>query len=168
MRIIILFLTVILSASSINSTKESIIKTKKIISLMNYKLDVLAKKIHYQETSLQNTDKKIIELNSEINKLKQELNNSKTILSNLKDLKKGYLGKLNEIQKEITNFISENYFNSIVNTENINDLINKTEKLKPFEKVSVSGLENVIGSVAFMQAKSLLDKWTGSKIFFKS
>ncbi len=143
MRIIILCLAVILSASSINSTKKSIIKTKRIISLMNYKLDVLAKKIHYQETSLQKTDKKIKELNLEIKKLQQDLNNSKTILSNLNDLKNGYVEKLNEIQKEITNFISENYFNSIMNTENINDLINKTVTKEILKKYSLK-IQNLL------------------------
>jgi len=143
MRIIILFLAVILSASSINSTKKSIIKTKKIISLMNYKLDLLAKKIHNQKILLQNTDKKIKKLNLEIDKLKQDLNNSKIILLNLNDLKKGYKEKLNEIQKEITNFISENYFNSIMNTENINDLINKTVTKEILKKYSIK-IQNLL------------------------
>jgi len=143
MRIIILFLAVILSASSIKNTQKSIIKTKKIISLMNYKLDLLAKKIHYQETSFQNTDKKIKKLNLEIQKLQKDLNNSKTILSNLNDLKNGYKEKLNEIQKEITNFISENYFNSIMNTENINDLINKTVSKEILKKYSIK-IQNLL------------------------
>jgi len=143
MRLIILFLAVILSASSINITQKSIIKTKKIISLMNYKLDLLAKKIHYQEISLQNTDRQIKELNLEIDKLKQDLNNSKAILSNLNDLKKGYIGKLNKIQKEITDFISENYFNSIMNTENINDLINKTVTKEILKKYSIK-IQNLL------------------------
>ena len=128
MRIFItLILIIFLNATSFTKTKEKLISTQKNISLMNTKLDKLAKKIYLEQKNLKKINQQIKNLNLQISLLQNSLKDSKNILSNLKDLKNGYSDKLNEIQSQIIDFISENYFNTILKPQNINDLINKED-----------------------------------------
>ena len=124
-KILFLFLISFLFANNITYTKKKILKTKYNISKMNQKLDLIASKIENKENILQQINNKIDNLNKQIKILNKELNNSKTKLSEFNDLKKGLEEKANKIQNEITNFISENYFNSTSKTEDLNDLIDK-------------------------------------------
>ncbi len=124
------------SGSTIHSTKATIKKTNYIISRMNDRLDILAKKISKKQFTLQHINNKISILNIQINKLNLTLNNSNKQLFTLNDLKNGYKIKAQSIQDKITDFISENYFNSLTSQENINDLINKEITKKILEKYS--------------------------------
>jgi len=123
--IIFIFSITILFAYNVNVTKNEILKTKYYISKMNKKLDSLAKEIQYKQHLLKRLNYKIYKLNLEIKKLQNTLSNSNKTLSELMDLKKGYEEKAQNIQNQITNFISENYFINTIKIENINDLINK-------------------------------------------
>jgi len=135
-----IFLTVIISvscfATSIKTTKIKIQKNKIYISKMNYILDKLARKIIKKQNDLKKLNNQITILNNQIKNLNNELKNSNKILSNLNDLKKGYETKLKNVEDQIINFISENYFNTILKPDNINDLINKEVTEKLLEKYS--------------------------------
>ena len=132
-KIIYILIISILFASSIN---KEIRKTNYYISKMNKKLDSLAIEIHKKEKFLSQINAKILNLNNQIKSLEKELKNSNKNLSFLQDLKKGYEQKSKTIQNEITNFISENYFNNSLQTENINDLIKKEISKKILDKYS--------------------------------
>lgn len=52
--------------------------------------------------------------------------------------------------------------------EYINSIIRDTENSKPFDRIKkISGLENILATIANTQAKTLTDKWNSSKAFFK-
>ncbi len=133
---LIIFLAVLSFASNINTAQTKLKQNKTYISKMNEKLDILAKKIVQKQNILQNLNNKITILNKQIDTLNKKLLNSNKILSNLIDLKKGYQLKAKNIQNQITNFISENYFNTLLKPQNINDLINKEITDKILEKYS--------------------------------
>ena len=123
--LIILFFSLNLFAGNIISTKKEIKKTQYYISKMNQKLDALANKIEKKQQLLNNLNNQIQKLNKEIKNLQIELVNSNKQLSELNSLKKAYEEKSQNIQAQIINFISENYFINSIKTENLNDLINK-------------------------------------------
>ena len=133
---LIIFLAVLSFASNINNAQTKLKQNKTYISKMNEKLDFLAKKIVQKQNILQNLNNKITILNKQIDTLNKKLLNSNKILSNLIDLKKGYQLKAKNIQNQITNFISENYFNTLLKPQNINNLINKEITNKILEKYS--------------------------------
>ena len=135
-KFLIIFLAVLSFASNINTTKMKLNQNKTYISRMNEKLDFLARKIVHKQNILKKIKNKISILNKQINTLNKKLINSSKILSNLNDLKKGYETKAKNIQNQITNFISENYFNMILKPENINNLIKKEATNKILEKYS--------------------------------
>ncbi len=135
-RILMVFISVFAFAENIKTTKTRIQKNRIYISKMNQKLDRLAKQISLKQNVLNDLNNKISTLNIQINNLDKKLQNSNKTLSELNDLKKGYETKSEEVQNEITNFISENYFNTLLKPENINDLINKEITNKILEKYS--------------------------------
>lgn len=50
--------------------------------------------------------------------------------------------------------------------EYINSIIRDTENSKPFDRIKkISGLENILATIANTQAKTLTDKWNSSKAF---
>jgi len=134
--LIILFLSLFLFAANITSTKKEIKKTRYYISKMNKKLDALADEIQNKQNLLKKLTNQINQLNNEIKNLEKELLNSNKQLSELNDLKKGYEEKSQNIQTQITNFISENYFINSIKTENLNDLINKEISQEILKKYS--------------------------------
>jgi len=117
--------------ASVNQTIIKINQNKKAIKYMNKKLYLLAKQIKIKEKKLQILNNKIFLLNSKIKKLEKTLKNSNAILKQLIEQKNIYLQEKEKIQKEIINFISENYINSISKVETLNDLIKKeiTDKI---------------------------------------
>jgi len=152
MKILLFILLFISLEANITTTKKELLSTQKNISLMNEKLKLLAKKIQKQQRYINALNKQIIILNNQINLLKNELKNSKKKLSNLVDLKKGYEEKLNTTQEEITNFLSENYFNSILKPQNVNDLINKEITNKILKKYSQK-IANILNKNRTIQYK---------------
>jgi septal ring factor EnvC (AmiA/AmiB activator) len=136
MRFLIIFFSILLFASNANVKKE-LKNTKKQISKMNLYLAKLAKEIKNKQQEINKINNKMSQLNSQINKLKKELQNSNQTINELYDLKKGYLEKLQNIQNQITYFLSTNYYISNEATENVNDLINQEvtkEILKKYSK----------------------------------
>ncbi|GAB6045282.1 M23 family metallopeptidase [Caminibacter profundus] len=116
---IALILTLLFSSS----IKKELKQTKIVISKMNEKMDLLAKEIVYKQQNLKKLSLKINELNIEIQKLQQKLKNSNQTLNELTDLKRGHLTQLKEIQNEINDFLSTNYYLNTQEIDNINDLI---------------------------------------------
>jgi len=123
MRVIILFFATLLFASNITSTKKEINQNSIVLSKMNTKLDILAKEIRKKRRSIYYLNKQIQKLNEEIKKLQTELKNSNETLTRLNDLKKGFEKKALEIENEIIDFLSNNYYLDTQEIDNINDLI---------------------------------------------
>ncbi|EDM24473.1 peptidase M23 [Caminibacter mediatlanticus TB-2] len=122
MRLLIIFILSLTLFSA--NIKTELKQTKNIISNMNKRMDKLAKEIRKKENELKKLNTQIQKLDKEIKKLELELKDSNQKLNELNDLKKGELEKLNNIQNEIDNFLSTNYYLNKKNIDNINDLIN--------------------------------------------
>jgi murein DD-endopeptidase MepM/ murein hydrolase activator NlpD len=122
MRTILIIFSLIFFLYGLDVKKE-LTKTKIVISKMNEKMDKLAKEISRKETSLNYLQKKIKKLSFEIQNLQKQLKNSNQIINELKDLQKGYKKQLEEIQNEINDFLSTNYYLDSQTINNINDLI---------------------------------------------
>ncbi len=160
MRNLLFLLLITLSfALNLKNTKKEIIRTNFYISKMNKRLDSLAYEIHKKEKNLKKINTQILDLNKQINILEKELKNSNQKLSDFNDLKKGYENKAQEIQNQITNFISENYFINSIKTETVNDLINKEISEKILQKYSnkINSLINQNKNI-LLQIKSLNNK----------
>jgi murein DD-endopeptidase MepM/ murein hydrolase activator NlpD len=137
----ILFLfTAVLFASP---TKTELKKTKYYIHLMSRKLDYLAFQISKKEKSIKILSSKIEKLNSQIKILENNLSKSNQNLNSFIDLKKGYETKYNQIQNEITDFLSKNYYLDSQEIDNVNDLIYNTINKKILQQYSKQ-IENLL------------------------
>ena len=145
MRFLIIFLASFLFAS-ITQTKAEIKKNQKIIYYFNKKLDTLAYQIKQKENNLKILSQKINVLNHEIKQLQKSLKNSNNTLNYLEYQKKKLQQKTESIQKEIIDFLSENYFNSVNNPQNISELISK----EIIDKI----LQNYSKKIAFLLKKN--------------
>jgi murein DD-endopeptidase MepM/ murein hydrolase activator NlpD len=119
-----------------SNVKTELEKTKIVISKMNEKMDKLAKEISKRKANLNYLQKKIKNLSLEIQNLQKELKNSNQTINELKDLKRGYKKQLEEIQNEINDFLSTNYYLDSQEIDNINDLIYYEITKKALEEYS--------------------------------
>jgi septal ring factor EnvC (AmiA/AmiB activator) len=147
-RLLILFFSVFLFAANVKSVKKELKNTKITISKMNTRLGKLAKEINKKQQDIQNLEKEIKNLNTQITNLKTQLKNSNQTLNELKDLKKGYLIKLKQIQDKINYFLSTNYYISNQTAQDVNDLINQE-----LTKEILKQYSNKIAKLTNQQAK---------------
>ena len=121
--------------SKITNTKKNLINTKTKISQMNAKLDDIIKKLNKEESSLEDINTKIKNLNSKIYLLTKKLKTNKQSLNNLIQQKTKLLIQKNQLENEVIDFISNNYYTNNLKIISSNDLINE-EILKLVTKQS--------------------------------
>ena len=131
--IFILITAMLLSGANI---KKELYKTKIVISKMNEKMDRLAREISKKQKNINNLQYKINKLSKEIKILQTELKNSNQTINELKDLQRGHQKQLEEIQNEINDFLSTNYYLNSQEIDNINDLIYNEITKKALEEYS--------------------------------
>jgi murein DD-endopeptidase MepM/ murein hydrolase activator NlpD len=119
----LLLLILITAGLFASPTKKELKKTKYYIHVMNKKLNVLARQIAIKQQDLNDLNKKISSLNRQIYLLETNLSKSNQKLSSLQALKKGYEAKYQNIQNEINDFLSKNYYLDTQEIDNLNDLI---------------------------------------------
>jgi len=146
MRFLVIFISIFLFASNIDkkikTTKSTLNKTKTQISNMNNKLDSIVKKINKEYSYLYKIKKQINNLNSKIDELKKSLNNKNNYLKQLSNKKVSLLQKKANLEKEVIDFISNNYYVQNNNVSSQNDLIN-SEILKVVTKESAKKMDKI-------------------------
>ncbi len=120
-QIILLFLITLSFATNI---KKELKETKKSVSMMNQKLDLLAKQIQENQNNLKNIDKKEAVLNAQIKALSKELQISNHLLKNLSKTEEKLNKQKEKINQDIIKFLSQNYYIDSQEISTPQDLIN--------------------------------------------
>lgn len=130
MRILIFFS--ILSTLLYSNTDQKIIEKQKDIkyqkiekSKMNKKLDSFISSVNNQKSILNKIDIKISSLNKDINLLSKELSLKQNNISSLEKEQKDLLLKKDNVQKNLLDYFSHNYYLSQSKVISIDDLINE-------------------------------------------
>jgi len=169
MRFLVLFFALFLFGANIDkkitSTKKTLNKTKTKISNMNNQLDIIVKKINKEYSYLKNIKNKINKLNQKIEFLRKSLNNNSKYLNNLTSKKDKLLQKKASLEKEVIDFISNNYYIQNNNVTSENDLIN-SEILKVVTKESALKMDKI--SDIYAQIDTQIRKITNAIIEIKN
>jgi len=119
---------------------------------MNTTLDKLVKQINNQRDILNTLNKKISNLNTKINVLKHNLVKSNKNLQNLQNQKNKMEIQKEKLQKEVIEFISNNYTAQKAEVSSVDDLINN-EILLTVSKISGNKMANIASLYSQINSK---------------
>jgi len=145
MRVFIIFIAIFLYANidiKIKHTKITLKNTKSKISNMNNKLDKIVTQINKENEYILKIDKKIEQLNTKIKQLEKSLKNNKTSITSLEQNKTRLILQKQNLENEVINFISNNYYVNTSSSSSVEDVINE-EILKVITKETSKKMDKI-------------------------
>jgi chromosome segregation ATPase len=127
----------------ISSTEQNIGYVKTTISHMNHALDLIVQRIKKESLYLQNINNEINKIKQQIKELQTQLSDKRVSLDNLEAKRSKLLKEQKELEEELINFISNNFYLSNSDSVSMTDVINEEivnsvtkESSKKIEKIS--------------------------------
>ena len=127
----------------ISSTEQNITYVKTTISHMNHALDLIVQRIKKESFYLQNINNKIDKIKQQIEELQTQLSDKRVSLDKLETKKSKLLKEQKELEEELINFISNNFYLSNSDSVSMTDVINEEivnsvtkESSKKIDKIS--------------------------------
>jgi len=154
--IIVVFFSIFLYGANIDkkidTTKKTLKQTKTQISKMNSRLVIIGKKIQKENRYISNINKKMISLNKKIYTLKRNISKKQKNLLTLEKQKAFLLDKKYKLEKQVVDFIANNYYIQTLNISNEKDLINE-EVLKVITKESTKRMSKISNQYLDLDSK---------------
>jgi len=158
MRIFIVFFSIFLYGASIDkkidTTKQTLIRTKSKINQMNSRLTIIAKRIQKENNYISKINKKIKRLNKKITNSKSLILQKQEYLNKLEKQKQLLLNKKYKLEKQVIDFISNNYYIQNLSISNEKELINE-ELLKVLTKESAKRMSKISQQYLELDSKIL-------------
>ena len=127
----------------ISSTEQNITYVKTTISHMNHALDLIVQRIKKESFYLQNINNEIDKIKQQIEELQTQLSDKRVSLDKLETKKSKLLKEQKELEEELINFISNNFYLSNSDSVSMTDVINEEivnsvtkESSKKIDKIS--------------------------------